>query len=678
MDDLIRFDCPACGKSLKARREQAGKRVKCPSRDCAQVIPVPLPPAPNPNRPPRILWPWFAGGGVVTVLFLGLLLWYLTGGTNPPSLGPSTGSEVDGVSTPPAKPIAEAAGGPKKPIAKEPGKQPDNTVGKEREIPIGEIRQLKGLSALATGVAISPDGSRALSCSGEMEIVETLEQGGGTTRYFVGTLAAREPDTVVRIWDLENGKEVGRLQGHTAGVQCVVFSADGRRALSGGKDGTLRLWDMDSTNEIGCLKGHEGTVTSVALSTDGRRALSGGADKTLRMWDVEAGKELLRFKGHEEKVTCVALSGDGKRALSGSKDKTVRVWDAATAKELFCLKGHEEAVWSVALSPDRRKALSGSGNGGPFGSKDNSIRLWDIETGKEIRQFITHKAWVRSVAFSPDGSRALSAADDGIVRLWEVQSAKQLQAFEGHKNSVNCVTFSFDGRRALSGGRDQTVRLWGLPKVEPSTLQSVPKKLANQDSPPISDLKILSTKLQPPGVTFSLRIQPGKVPISTGQEDLWICLGDPSRLKWLSEQWARKPWKQRGNIHGFGNIYQGWETKRCSIKRATNDPLVWTCEVEFPDKELLKTTPPVSFLLFDDEGNASNQIDVVVDFKFGKLLAKGESEKDKAAGAARLGHANDGLAFLHLDREIPNRLRKAVAAGKEPDIPSLASSLDLQ
>lgn len=41
VEEFIRFTCPNCRKSLKAKPEQAGKWVKCPSKDCGQSLKVP-------------------------------------------------------------------------------------------------------------------------------------------------------------------------------------------------------------------------------------------------------------------------------------------------------------------------------------------------------------------------------------------------------------------------------------------------------------------------------------------------------------------------------------------------------------------------------------------------------------------------------------------------------------
>ena len=67
----------------------------------------------------------------------------------------------------------------------------------------------------------------------------------------------------------------------------VAFSPDGKKIVSSCWDKTVRLWDVETGKEMRKLEGHTQQVWSVALSPDGKRALSGGADKTLRLWQVE-------------------------------------------------------------------------------------------------------------------------------------------------------------------------------------------------------------------------------------------------------------------------------------------------------------------------------------------------------------------------------------------------------
>jgi WD40 repeat protein len=46
------------------------------------------------------------------------------------------------------------------------------------------------------------------------------------------------------LWDVASDKELHRFDGHTAAVLDVLFSGDGKFALSGGADKTLRLWRL--------------------------------------------------------------------------------------------------------------------------------------------------------------------------------------------------------------------------------------------------------------------------------------------------------------------------------------------------------------------------------------------------------------------------------------------------
>ncbi len=153
-------------------------------------------------------------------------------------------------------------------------------------------------------------------------------------------------------------------------IRSIVISSDGKRALSSSDDNTIRLWDLDDGRCLSVLEGHSDRVLSVAWSHDDRRALSASTDNTIRLWDLDDGRCLRVLEGHSDSVWSVAWSHDDRRALSASYDTTIRLWDLEDGRCLRVLKGHSAPVRSVAWSHDDRRALSAAANG--------VVRLWDL------------------------------------------------------------------------------------------------------------------------------------------------------------------------------------------------------------------------------------------------------------------------------------------------------------
>jgi len=108
------------------------------------------------------------------------------------------------------------------------------------------------------------------------------------------------------------------FSGHTSTVMSVVFSPDGRYALTGSTDNSAQLWDTVSGQTIHIFSGHTDRVYSVAFSSDGRFILTGSYDKTARLWDIASGQTVRTFSGHTAAVRSVAFSSDGRYILTGS------------------------------------------------------------------------------------------------------------------------------------------------------------------------------------------------------------------------------------------------------------------------------------------------------------------------------------------------------------------------
>ena len=52
-------------------------------------------------------------------------------------------------------------------------------------------------------------------------------------------------NSLIILWDVKTGRDLGALSGHTEPVKTLVFSHDGKMLASGSEDGTVLLWDWD-------------------------------------------------------------------------------------------------------------------------------------------------------------------------------------------------------------------------------------------------------------------------------------------------------------------------------------------------------------------------------------------------------------------------------------------------
>jgi hypothetical protein len=267
-------------------------------------------------------------------------------------------------------------------------------------------------------------------------------------------------DSTIRLWEVDERKQIGVFIGHTKPVCSVAFSPNGKRILSGSWDNTLRLWETETGKQLLIFTGHTEPVRAVAFSPDGRYVLSAGGsfekDRALRLWALDTGEQVRDFAGHTLDVTSLSFSPDGRYIASGGRDNTLRLWEVETGRPVHNLGEHEFDITSVAFSPDGRYVLSGS--------EDGALRLWEVETGEEARVFTGHVAPVRSAVFSSDGQHVLSAHDDGGVLTWEAETGAKIREFKAEPAKL--VAFSTDGQQVLLVDNYGTLQLWDVQKAE--------------------------------------------------------------------------------------------------------------------------------------------------------------------------------------------------------------------
>jgi WD40 repeat protein/serine/threonine protein kinase len=326
------------------------------------------------------------------------------------------------------------------------------------------------------------------------------------------SLVSGDLDGFLCFWDLREWRLRHRVRGHRTFVPELVPSPDGRTVLSR-SSGThpapheARLWDVETGRELGRLAGIEGEVrSSPSFSADGGRVAlidshagpDGSAAAAALFWDLGRGtwrgEPAARWPG----CRAVAYSPDGRWLAAGDASGKVSLHDPATGEERQALPERLPGISWAVFSPD----------GGTLAvAHERGLTLWDVAHGLPIdlgrqgafselrfapdgRRFaLVHRpqdwelvvgdrgaaapAWranplagrPQHVAFSADGGRLATWGDGAAATVWDAGRLRPEARFPGDEPPVIQSLFAPDGKSLfLIFKKDDRIRSWHFAK----------------------------------------------------------------------------------------------------------------------------------------------------------------------------------------------------------------------
>ena len=286
------------------------------------------------------------------------------------------------------------------------------------------IRELDpGLFEIRHGIAWSPDSRR---------------------------FAAIHQDNSIRIWDIEQKREIRRFHGsrpRAHRLKGIIWGPDSSHLLSAQSDGRVTVWNVER-EEVAIRLEFDSWIPDLAWIAQGRSLVIS------RHGHCRFSLETSRVEHMEPFVLglSVAANATGDRFAAISQRGAVTVWDEKTGevRNSFRTPSYSSKGWRrIALSPDGQLLAAWW--------PDDAVPVYEADSGR--LRFKLHGRIARA-AWSPDGRFIATASDEGELKLWD-PAGRPIGAWPSGLHSIAKfaeLSWRPDSRQlAIAGGSRLTV-----------------------------------------------------------------------------------------------------------------------------------------------------------------------------------------------------------------------------
>jgi len=136
-------------------------------------------------------------------------------------------------------------------------------------------------------------------------------------------LGAGTSDSLVRIFDVKEQKNVANFRGHAGPVTGVSFSENGYYLATSDEQGTVKMWDLRKLQNFHTISSKD--LTSISnISFDDCGAWLGIAGEDIRIYSSKGWELIKTFKEHKAAVTAVRFGPGTNFIASTSKDRNLK------------------------------------------------------------------------------------------------------------------------------------------------------------------------------------------------------------------------------------------------------------------------------------------------------------------------------------------------------------------
>lgn len=301
-------------------------------------------------------------------------------------------------------------------------------------IRIADINTGKDVSTLP--VTVPKTLSMEFSIDGKFLV--RLDDEGVTTAYSIN-----EGGTLVPIWTQpQTAGDANSFQIDPAAAHVAVSCTNGLISI-------FSLASGEKTSELHIALEPEARLRCFRYNIDAKRFFY-ATQTAIFAIDISPDATSRKLATQPGIIQCLAVSPDGQILFVGAGDQRIRCYNTTTGEPVTQILPSNGTIRALEVSPNGRYLAS-------QGWYRND--LWDLKTFQRINDPTDRPIGGTRLGFTPDSARLYSDSPAGI-RIWSVNKVPSWHEIQAHEKYVGKIALATNAPRALTLGARESVTLW--------------------------------------------------------------------------------------------------------------------------------------------------------------------------------------------------------------------------
>jgi len=234
-------------------------------------------------------------------------------------------------------------------------------------------------------------------------------------------------------------------------ITIISYSPDGSLIASGSaKENSVKVWDVNSGKIIGKLEGHDAATTAIGFSEDGTKLFTSAKDDRTMIWDIVNWKLIDSINIGSSVTGFVNAPGDPNTFYASTQGGKVYKWTLTDFQHPTVLYSEDLSIAKIDVS---KTHLVSGGSGG-------RVTIYNLVTNEIERSEKLHLSAIKGLKFFNNGLNLITTGGGGVVHLWNINDLSESKHFSASAVPITAFDANVAKNRFVTASQNKELKVW--------------------------------------------------------------------------------------------------------------------------------------------------------------------------------------------------------------------------